>query len=161
MKLETGQVVSVTVKATPGYGLFCEYDRDTELLVLLPEISWTNFRCTCKQVADIGDLITVKVIRIATETGQIVGSIRECVANPWANKTFEIGSTHTAKIIRRIETTEASNDNEEFLLELTPGVLVMLYSSGTDLSRGDECTVVISETNPENRTVLVALIDAA
>lgn len=160
MKLHAGQVVDVIVKSAQTYGLFCEYDGDTELLVLIPEISWTASFCSCDQIADVGDSITVKILAVDEASGKIAGSIRHRFPDPWSTDALDVGRTYTATVIRHVETADRCDNGPAYLMEIIPGSFVMLCTSDSDLVPGDVCDVTITTSNPDAHAVSVSRANA-
>ena len=160
MKLHAGQVVDVIVISVQTYGLFCEYDGDTELLVLIPEISWTASFCSCDQIADVGDSITVKILAVDESSGKIAGSIRQRFPDPWNTDALDVGRTYAATIIRPVEMADRCNDGPAYLLEIVPGAFVMLCTSDSDLVPGDVCNVTITISNPDVHSVAISRVNA-
>lgn len=160
MKLHAGQVVDVMVKSVKTYGLFCEYDGDTELLVLIPEISWTASFCSCDQIADVGDSITVKILAVDEASGKVAGSIRRRFPDPWQTNVLDVGRTHSATVVRYVETADRCDDGPAYLLELVPGAFAMLCGADSDLVIGDLCNVTITRSNPDARAVAISRVDS-
>ena len=142
------------------YGLFCEYDGDTELLVLIPEISWTASFCSCDQIADVGDSITVKILAVDESSGKIAGSIRHRFPDPWNTDALDVGRTYAATVIRHVETADRCDGGPAYLLEIIPGAFVMLCTSGSDLVPGDVCDVTIATSNPDAHAVSISRVNA-
>ena len=160
MKLRADQVVDVTVKSVQVYGLFCEYDDDTDLLVLIPEVSWTASFCSCEQIADVGDSLTVKILAVDESSGKIAGSIRRRFPDPWPTDALNVGRKHTATVIRRVESADRCGGGPAYLLELIPGAYVMLCISDANMERGDLCDVTITVSNPKAHAVEISLANA-
>ena len=160
MKLSAGQVVNVIVKSVQTYGLFCEFDGDTELLVLIPEISWTASFCSCDQTADVGDSITVKILAVDDSSGKIAGSIRHRFPDPWGTDALDVGRTYAATVIRHVETADRCNHGPAYLVEIIPGAFAMLCTSASDLMPGDACDVTITESNPDKHAVTISRVNA-
>lgn len=162
MKLRVGQVVEVTVASVQIFGVFCQYDGDTDLLVLIPEISWTASFCSCQQIADVGDSITVKILAIDESSGKIAGSIRQRFPDPWKTDALTVGKSYAANVVRHVESADRCNNGPAYLLEIIPGSFVMLCTSGTDarFAPGDTCNVTITTSNPDAHAVAISLANA-
>ena len=157
MTLQIGQTVDVIVKSVRTYGLFCVHDENTELLVLIPETSWTASYCSCEQFADVGDHITVKILHIEEDTGKIAASVRHRFPDPWATDTFQPGRSFTATVARHVDSADRCGNGPGCLLELVPGAFVMLCTPGYDLTPGDTCDVTITDVKPDAHAVSVSL----
>lgn len=155
-----GQTVDVIVKSVQTYGLFCAYDEHTELLVLTPETSWTASYCSCDQFADVGDLITVKILHIDNDRGKIAASVRHRFPDPWATDSLQIDRRYAAKIVRNVQSADRCNGGTGHLLELVPGAFVMLCASNSHLVPGDTCDVIITDSNPDSHAVKISLVNS-
>ena len=160
MNLQIDQIVDVTVKSVQVFGLFCTYEGDAELVVLIPEISWTASFCSCEQIADVGDLITVKILNIDDPSGEIAASIRHRFPDPWKTDLLNVGQSHSAKIVRHVENADRCDDGPGYLLELVPGAFVMLCTTKTALVPGNTYDVTITESNPGAHAIAVSPVNA-
>ena len=160
MKLHAGQVVDVIVTSVQVFGLFCQYDGDTDLLVLIPEISWTASFCSCEQIADVGETITVVILRIDEPSGKISASIKQRFDNPWDSDALDVGKTHTANVIRHVPTADRCDDGPAYLLEIVPGAFAMLCTPGSDMVAGDSCDVTIATSNRDAIAITIERANA-
>ena len=160
MKLHEGQVVDVIVTSVQVFGLFCQYDGDTDLLVLIPEISWTASFCSCKQIADVGDSITVRILAVDESSGKIAGSIRQRHPDPWKTDALNAGQSYTANVLRHVETADRCDGGPAYLLEIVPGAYAMLCTSESDLVAGDTCDVTIVESKPDAHAITITRANA-
>ena len=160
MKLHTGQVVDVTVTSVQVYGLFCRYDGDTDLLVRIPEISWTASFCSCDQIAKTGDSVTVKILAVDESSGRISGSIRQRFSDPWKTDALDVGQTYAATVIRHVESADRCDDGPAYLLEIAPGAFAMLCTCESDLVVGKTCDVTITESKAEVRAIAITRANA-
>jgi len=159
LKLHVGQVVDVTVKSVQVFGLFCQYDCDTELLVLIPEVSWIASFCSCEQIADVGDSITVVILRVDEPSGKISASIKKRFNNPWGSGALDIGQTHNASVMRRVTKADRCDDGPAYLLEIIPGAYAMLCTSDTSMVAGDSCKVTIVNSNPVAQSIAITRVN--
>jgi hypothetical protein len=148
---EIGDSVRVTVRRIEVYGMFCEYETH-QILVLIPEVSWTSCFCSCEQVADIGDEFDVKILNIDKVRNRIAGSIRALYPdnNPWSGAwQLNVGDLVEATVVRWVEQADRCNDAGGYLLALRPGAFVML------------CDIPAGTLKPgEKRVVRVVSMDA-
>ena len=157
MGIQVGQTVKVTVTCVRVFGLFCVDDDGNDMLVKIPEISWTPSFCSCEQIADVGDSFTVKILYIDKPTGQISASIRHQYKNPWIDNTLAVGTIHNAKIRRYVECADRCIDSPGHLLEIVPGSFVMLCNE-PELVVGETCRVKITSRQQHGRSVSVTLL---
>ena len=83
---ETYPVNSVNkakVSSLTDYGFFAELDSNTEGLVHVSEIDWTNKNIHPSKVVSVGDEVDVMVLEIDTEKRRISLGMKQCVENPW------------------------------------------------------------------------------
>jgi predicted RNA-binding protein with RPS1 domain len=150
--LAVGQIVEVEVTKSEVFGLFCHYQGD-ELLVLIPEISWTASFCSCKQVAVPGDRITVKIIHTDSASGKISASMKAIYPDPWADGRLVAGNRYDARVVRRVEQADRCDNRPGYLMELFPGAYAMWCAEGVSLESNQRCEVVIQEANFSRRSV--------
>ena len=72
-----GKVTSIT-----DYG-FAELDSNTEGLVHVSEIDWTNKNIHPSKVVSVGDQVDLMVLEIDVEKRRISLGMKQCVENPW------------------------------------------------------------------------------
>ncbi len=83
---ETYPVNSVNkakVSSLTDYGFFAELDSNTEGLVHVSEIDWTNKNIHPSKVVSLGDEVDVMVLEIDIEKRRISLGMKQCVENPW------------------------------------------------------------------------------
>ena len=83
---ETYPVNSVNkakVSSLTDYGFFAELDSNTEGLVHVSEIDWTNKNIHPSKVVSVGDEVDVMVLEIDIEKRRISLGMKQCVENPW------------------------------------------------------------------------------
>jgi len=71
------------VTSLTDYGFFAELDSNTEGLVHVSEIDWTNKNIHPSKVVSAGDEVDVMVLEIDTEKRRISLGMKQCVENPW------------------------------------------------------------------------------
>jgi hypothetical protein len=152
--LAVGQIVEVEVQAVAVFGLFCRYDGQ-EVLVLLPETSWTASFCSGHQFAEPGDRLTVKVLHVDDERGKVSASVKAVYPDPWLGGLLAPGTEHQARVVRRVEAADRCGGGAGYLLELVPGAYVVLCD-GPPLEKGQTCTVTVVATDYAKRAVRVA-----
>ena len=83
---ETYPVNSVNkakVSSLTDYGFFAELDSNTEGLVHVSEIDWTNKNIHPSKVVSIGDEVDVMVLEVDVEKRRISLGMKQCFENPW------------------------------------------------------------------------------
>ena len=71
------------VTSLTDYGFFAELDSNTEGLVHVSEIDWTNKNIHPSKVVSAGDEVDVMVLEIDVEKRRISLGMKQCVENPW------------------------------------------------------------------------------
>ncbi|MFL2755392.1 MAG: 30S ribosomal protein S1 [Gammaproteobacteria bacterium] len=71
------------VSSLTDYGFFAELDSNTEGLVHVSEIDWTNKNIHPSKVVSEGDEVQVMVLEIDIEKRRISLGMKQCVENPW------------------------------------------------------------------------------
>ena len=71
------------VSTLTDYGFFAELDKDTEGLVHVSEIDWTNKNIHPSKVVSPGDEINVMVLELDLEKRRISLGMKQCQENPW------------------------------------------------------------------------------
>ncbi len=71
------------VSTLTDYGFFAELDKDTEGLVHVSEIDWTNKNIHPSKVVSQGDEIDVMVLELDLEKRRISLGMKQCQENPW------------------------------------------------------------------------------
>ena len=71
------------VSTLTDYGFFAELDKDTEGLVHVSEIDWTNKNIHPSKVVSPGDDIDVMVLELDLEKRRISLGMKQCQENPW------------------------------------------------------------------------------
>jgi small subunit ribosomal protein S1 len=71
------------VSSLTDYGFFAELDSNTEGLVHVSEIDWTNKNVHPSKVVSVGDEVEVMVLEIDIEKRRISLGMKQCIENPW------------------------------------------------------------------------------
>ena len=154
--LEIGDVVDAEVTNVQVFGIFCRH-RDEDLLVLIPETSWIASASSCKQFAQPGDKLTVKILHVDSESRKIAATIKGRHPDPWETDQLDAGRRYTARVVRRVEKSDRCNDQPAFLIELLPGAFTMLCQTQKSFAPGDQVAVIIRSSDPRKRAVEVAI----
>ena len=76
--IHKGKVTSIA-----EYGFFAELDSNTEGLVHISEIDWTNKTIHPSKVVSIGDEVDLMVLEIDIEKRRVSLGMKQCKENPW------------------------------------------------------------------------------
>ena len=80
---QVNSVHKAKVSTLTDYGFFAELDKDTEGLVHVSEIDWTNKNIHPSKVVSPGDEIDVMVLELDLEKRRISLGMKQCQENPW------------------------------------------------------------------------------
>ncbi len=159
--LNEGDIVDVAVKRKEVYGLFCQF-HEYEILVMLIGISWIPSFNSCKQVADIGDILRIKILSADISNNRIFGSIKQLYPenNPWDGSwNIHEGMTIRAKVKRHVKKADRCEDKPGYFVELRPGSYAMLCDSGKDLRINTLINVIITKIDLNKRAVEIELAE--
>lgn len=154
--MEIGQKLKVTVTAAAEFGIFCQW-QEHSLLVVIPETSWIAAYNSCLQFAAIGDTHEVLIRNIDPTEAKIGASIRALYPDPWLQNGLAKGSIHQAKIMRYVEQADRCENRPAYLVEIMPGAFAMLCAEKLTFQKNDLCKVIITESTPEKRAIKLAL----
>jgi hypothetical protein len=147
--LTTGQIVEVEVTS-----IFCSFQAQ-DLLVRIPETSWIASFASCKQFAEPGDQLTVKIIHVDSTEGEVSASIKALHPDPWGTDALVPGTVHKARLVRYVAQADRCHDGAGYLLELVPGGYVMLCAEGHSIDQSQPLTVTVRESSHAKRAVRV------
>ncbi len=152
--LAVGATVTVEVTSPQVFGVFCR-NASNEMLVVIPETSWITSFNSCLQFAEVGDLVTVKILNIDTATGKIAASIRALHPDPWETGKIVVGASYDARVVRLVESADRCNNKSAYLIELLPGAYAMLPAGDYKVSRGQIVKVRILAADWRHYSVVV------
>ncbi|MFO1043694.1 MAG: hypothetical protein U0941_18075 [Planctomycetaceae bacterium] len=152
--LAVGATVTVEVTSPHVFGVFCRY-ASNEMLVVIPETSWIASFNSCLQFAEVGDLVTVKILNIDTATGKIAASIRALHPDPWETRKIVVGASYDARVVRLVESADRCDNKAAYLIELFPGAYAMLPVGDHKVSRGQYVKVRILAADWRQSSVVV------
>ena len=113
----TGRVVSV-----PAFGAFVDLGGGVQGLLHVSEMGWSRVTDASSAV-QVGDEITVKVLRVDEATQKISLGLKQLAEDPWTKvaTTYAVGQVHTAPVTRLAEFGA--------FVELEPGVEGLAHAS--------------------------------
>lgn len=158
-KLVVGAVLPGTVTALAEFGAFVDLG-GLQGLVPVSEISHARVGRPADRLR-VGELVTVKVLRIDDEKGKVTLSLKALEGDPWVAVP---GALRERQVVRG---RAARLTDFGLFVELLPGVDGLLHVSEIPRSRqtalreaaaaGDEITVMIVGIDPEKRRIALAL----
>ncbi|BBM89635.1 30S ribosomal protein S1 [Spirochaetota bacterium] len=99
-KHEVGSVVTGKIVSTERYGVFVEVENGVDGMVHISDISWFRKVLHPKDLFNIGDAITTKILSISKEDRKLSLGIKQLEADPWESmdQTYPIGGEVNLKI---------------------------------------------------------------
>lgn len=122
-------VLKGTVASVRDFGAFIELGGGVQGLLHISEMSWSRVGSPA-DVVQVGDPITVQVIRVDETSGQIGLSLKPLLADPWAAAatTYAVGQACRGRV-ERVSSGGA-------FVELEPGIVAFLPASQSGVERG-------------------------
>jgi small subunit ribosomal protein S1 len=158
--LKEGQVLEGVVKNITDYGAFVDLG-GVDGLLHVTDIAWRRINHP-SDVLQIGETISVQVIRFNAETQRISLGIKQLEADPWegVGAKYPVGTKFTGRITN-------ITDYGAFV-ELEPGVEGLVHVSemswtkknahpGKIVSTSQEVEVMVLDANPESRRISLGL----
>jgi small subunit ribosomal protein S1 len=153
----TGRVVSVR-----DFGAFVELGGGIQGLLHVSEMAWARV-ADPSQVAKPGDEITVKVLRVDTDTQKISLGLKQLLGDPWskAGEIYKAGQLLSGRVTRVADFG--------VFVELEPGVDGLVPASETGIGRdgdlkkafpaGKDIQFVVIDVDPGARRIRLSLTD--
>lgn len=154
--LEPGQEHPGVVRRIEKFGAFVELVPGVDGLLHVSDMAWARVKDP-HEIVQIGQAITVKVLKVDADEGRISLGLKQVSGDPWRDVElkYPIGSRHTGKVTR----AEAYGA----FVELEPGVegLIHISQLGTDRVRrvedvakvGSEISVQVVEIDTPRRRI--------
>ena len=103
-ELEIGSILKGRVKNITDFGVFVNLG-DSDGLLHISEISWTNKKPYISEIYSIGDIIDVKVISIDNKNRKISLSVKQLQPDPWKNinEIYSVGENVVGKVVSKVE----------------------------------------------------------
>jgi small subunit ribosomal protein S1 len=161
-EIAEGQVRRGTIRTIMDYGAFVDLGGMDGLL----HVSEMSFRRGIKpgDLVKVGDVVDVKIVKFDRETGKLSLSLKQTMADPWANagERYAVGSQVTGRV-SKVENFGAFIEVEEGLEGLLP-VSEMSYTRvkhpSDIVKEGDTLRLVVISSDPVNRKISFSLKQA-
>jgi len=158
--LQEGSVLTGTVKNLTEYGAFVDLG-GIDGLLHVSDMSWGRVNHP-SEVVNVGDEITVKVLKFDRERGRVSLSLKELAADPW-DSAGERYPPHTRVLGRVVSVTDYGA-----FVELEPGVEGLIHVSEMTWSRrmkhpskvvkpGDQVEAVVLAVNSRERRISLGI----
>jgi small subunit ribosomal protein S1 len=158
--LTVGAVVTGRVVSVRDFGAFIDLGGGVQGLLHVSEMGWSHVTNT-SAVAEPGQELTVKVLRIDDANRQIALSLKQLLADPWAAvpTTFPIGYVCQGRVERHAQFG--------LFVTLAPGVVGLVPSSESGLAReadlkkafpaGSDITVIVLDVDVTARRIRLSV----
>jgi small subunit ribosomal protein S1 len=161
-EIAEGQVRRGTIRTIMDYGAFVDLGGLDGLI----HVSEMSFRRGIKpsDLVKMGDVVDVKIIKFDRETGKLSLSLKQTMADPWANaaERYPVGAQITGRV-SKVENFGAFIEVEEGLEGLLP-VSEMSYTRvkhpSDVVKEGDTLRLVVLSCDPANRKISFSLKQA-
>jgi small subunit ribosomal protein S1 len=161
-KYNEGQVITGTVRNITDFGLFVEVENGIQGLVHVSDLSWSNKVTHPKQIANIGDEITVKIVGMDDDNRKIALSLKEVTEDPWTNvqNQFPVGSIVDGKVtgLTNFGAFVEIAENVEGMVHISDFSWTEHFENASDfLSVNQEIKCKILEIEPEVRKISLGI----
>lgn len=157
-----GQVVQGTVARFTSFGAFVDVG-EIDGLLHVSEMGWSRVERP-EDALQIGQSITVKILRIDPENGKLSLSLKEAMSNPWADvlKRYKVGDVISGTV-KRLSSFGA-------FVEVEPGIEGLVHISqianrrvaepAEALSIGQSVEAKILDIRPDEERMSLSIRDA-
>ncbi|MCO4782592.1 MAG: S1 RNA-binding domain-containing protein [Candidatus Cloacimonetes bacterium] len=161
-KHEEGQVISGCVKNITDFGVFVEIENGIQGLVHISDLSWSNKISHPKQVVDLNQTVTCKIISMNKESRKISLSIKEVSEDPWNDvvAAFPIGTSVKGKVtgLTNFGAFVEIAENVEGMIHISDFAWNKHYDNASDFLTVDtevECKIL--EIDPSLRKISLGI----
>lgn len=118
-----GETVTGEVKTLTEFGAFVEVAEGVTGLLHISDISWDASIKHPKQVLNVGDKISVKLLEVHTDKRKMSLGLKQLTKDPWisAAKRFPVGTVVQAKVLR--------NTKFGVFVQIEPGIEGLIHAS--------------------------------
>lgn len=161
-EIEEGQIRRGTVRNVMDFGAFVDLG-GLDGLLHVSELSHRRVR-NAAEVVKVGDVVDVKIVKIDKETGKIGLSLKQAMADPWADvaNRYAVGTAVTGRVAR-VEGFGAFLEVEEGIEGLLP-VSEMSWQRirhpSDVVKEGDTVKVVVISLDPAQKRMSFSLKQA-
>jgi small subunit ribosomal protein S1 len=158
--LEEGTVLTGTVKNITEYGVFVDLG-GIDGLLHITDMSWGRVNHPSEMV-QVGDEITVKVLKFNTETERVSLGLKQISEDPWihAEAKYHLGDRASGKIV--------SLTDYGVFVELEEGVEGLIHISEMSWTRrvkhpskmvaiGDEVETIVLDIDPKSKRISLGM----
>ena len=162
-KYPPGTILSGKVRNLTTFGAFVEIEEGIDGLVHISDMSWTRRIHHPSEVVRKGETVKVQVLNIDTENKRISLSIKDLEDNPWPGLAgkYSVGVESEGKIVRLLDkgvVVDLDGEVEGFVPISQLGYR-NLENPADKFREGDLLVLKVIESDPENRRIVLSVID--
>jgi small subunit ribosomal protein S1 len=162
-KYPPGTILSGKVRNLTTFGAFVEIEEGIDGLVHISDMSWTRRIHHPSEVVRKGETVQVQVLNIDTENKRISLSIKDLEVNPWPTlaEKYSVGVEVEGKIVRLLDkgvVVDLDGEVEGFVPISQLGYR-NLENPADKFREGDSLVLKVIESDPENRRIVLSVID--
>ncbi|MDX1622519.1 MAG: 30S ribosomal protein S1 [Gemmatimonadota bacterium] len=162
-KYPPGSVISGKVRNLTSFGAFVEIEEGIDGLVHISDMSWTRRIHHPSEVVRKGETVKVEILNIDTENKRISLSIKDLKENPWPKlaEKYAVGVETEGEIIRLLDkgvVVDLEGEVEGFVPISQLGYR-NLDAPSDKFDEGDTLVLKVIESDPENRRIVLSVID--
>ncbi len=158
-KFKIGDVVTAPVTKLTTFGVFIEIAPGIEGLAHISELSWTKRISDPKEVLNVGDVVTCKILGYDLEKKRVSLGVKQMAENPWNNiaERYPVGTVLAARPVVKITANGAFVNLEEgidgFLHVDDLSWTKKVKNISSYFNVGDTVDVSVLRVEPENRRI--------
>jgi small subunit ribosomal protein S1 len=162
-KYPPGTILSGKVRNLTTFGAFVEIEEGIDGLVHISDMSWTRRIHHPSEVVRKGDTVKVQILNIDTENKRISLSIKDLESNPWPElaEKYAVGVEAQSKVVRLLDkgvVVDLEGEVEGFVPISQLGYR-NLENPSDKFHEGDTLVLKVIESDPENRRIVLSVID--
>ncbi|HUP01606.1 MAG TPA: 30S ribosomal protein S1 [Gemmatimonadota bacterium] len=162
-KYPPGTVLAGKVRNLTSFGAFVEIEEGIDGLVHISDMSWTRRVHHPSEVVRKGETVKVQILNIDTENKRISLSIKDLQENPWSalGQRYSVGVETEGSVVRLLDkgvVVDLSGEVEGFVPISQLGYR-NLENPADKFREGDLLILKVIESDPENRRIVLSVID--
>ncbi len=162
-KYPPGTVIAGKVRNLTSFGAFVEIEEGIDGLVHISDMSWTRRIHHPSEVVRKGETVKVQVLNIDTENKRISLSIKDLEENPWARlgEKYGVGIETEGKVVRLLDkgVVVELDDEVEGFVPISQLGYRNLENPADKFHEGDLLVLKVIESDPDNRRIVLSVID--
>ena len=162
-KYPNGTILNGTVRNLTTFGAFVEIEEGIDGLVHISDMSWTRRIHHPSEVVRKGETVKVQVLNIDAQNKRISLSIKDLEENPWPGlgDKYAVGVETEAKLLRLLDkgVVVDLNGEVEGFVPISQLGYRNLENPSDKFREGDLMVLKVIESDPDNRRIVLSVID--